>query len=284
MKVLRTLRRRPDLFFRLSGVRLADFDTLSRQVRPIWLASEKKRLTRADRQRALGGGMKYRLEFDEQLLLCLIYYRTYVSHVFLGLMFSISSPTVCRRIGAMTQLLAGHFRLPERRVKLSAAEREGLLYLMIDCTERPVQRPKSPGKRKKTYSGKKKRHTASHQIITDNNKRILAVGPAQQGRKHDKRIYEESHLEKPPDMLVLADLGYIGTPFETPLKKPRKTTRSLDDKAYNKWHAGLRIGVEHAIGRMKKFRVFAETCRNNSQQNMIAKNVAALANINLKLA
>ena len=110
------------------------------------------------------------------------------------------------------------------------------------------------------------------------------MGPAQQGRKHDKRIYEESHLEKPPDMLVLADLGYIGTPFETPLKKPRKTTRSLDDKAYNKWHAGLRIGVEHAIGRMKKFRVFAETCRNNSQQNMIAKNVAALANINLKLA
>jgi hypothetical protein len=35
---------------------------------------------------------------------------------------------------------------------------------------------------------------------------------------------------------------------------------------------------------MKKFRVFAEICRNNSQQNMIAKNVAALANINLKLA
>ncbi len=65
MKVLRVLRRHPDLFFRLSGVRLVDFDVLSRQVRPIWLASEKKRLTRADRQRALGGGMKYRLEFDE---------------------------------------------------------------------------------------------------------------------------------------------------------------------------------------------------------------------------
>ncbi len=63
-------------------------------------------------------------------------------------------------------------------------------------------------------------------------------------------------------MLVLADLSYLGTPFETPLKKPRKTTRSLDDKAYNKWHAGLRIGVEHAIGRMKKFRIFADIARN----------------------
>jgi len=154
----------------------------------------------------------------------------------------------------------------------------------MDCTERPVQRPKKPSKRKKTYSGKKKRHTASHQIITDNNKRILAVGPAQQGRKHDKRMYDESHLEKPPDMLVLADLGYLGISFETPLKKPRKTTRNLDDKAYNKWHAGLRIGFEHAIGRMNKFGIFADIARSNGQQNMIAKNVAALANINLKPA
>ncbi len=131
MKVLRVLRRRPELFFRLSGIRLADFEALSRQVQPIWLASEKQRLTRKGRQRAIGGGMKYRLRLDEQLLLCLIYYRSYVSHVFLGLMFGVSSPTVCRRIGAMTQLLAGHFRMPERRVKLSAAERDDLLYLMI---------------------------------------------------------------------------------------------------------------------------------------------------------
>jgi hypothetical protein len=174
----------------------------------------------------------------------------------------------------MTQLLAGHFCMPERRVKLSETERDGLLYLMIDATERPIQRPKSPGKRKKTYSGKKKRHTAKHQIITDNNKRILAVGPAQKGRRHDKRIYDESNLEKPPDMLVLADLGYLGTPFETPLKKPRGTVRNTKDKAYNKWHAGLRIGVEHAIGRMKKFRILADICRNNGQQNMITKNVA----------
>ncbi len=39
----------------------------------------------------------------------------------------------------------------------------------------------------------------------------------------------------------------------------------------------VRIGVEHAIGRMKKFRIFADITRNNSQQNMIAKNIAALA-------
>jgi len=284
MDALKVLQARPDLFFRLSGVRLADFAALIAALEPIWREQELKRLSRADRQRAIGGGMKYRLLFKAQILMCLIYYRTYASHVFLGLVFGVSSPTVCRSNQRITRLMAGHFRLPERRVRLSPGEQDDLLYLMIDATERPVQRPRKPSDRRAGYSGKKKRHTAKHQIITDSNKRILAVGPAQKGRRHDKRIYDESHLETPPDMLVLADLGYLGTPFETPLKKPRGTVRTLDDKAYNKWHAGLRIGVEHAIGRMKKFKIFADICRNNGQQNMIAKNVAALANINLKFA
>ena len=35
---------------------------------------------------------------------------------------------------------------------------------------------------------------------------------------------------------------------------------------------------------MKKFRIFADTHRNNGQADMIARNVAALANLNLKTA
>ncbi len=74
--------------------------------------------------------------------------------------------------------------------------------LMIDGTGRPVQRPGTPSRRKARYSGKKKRHTASHRIITDDRKRILAVGPAQLGRKHDRRIYDEARVDKPPGVLV----------------------------------------------------------------------------------
>ena len=186
MSVLSVLKSRPALFFRLSGICLADFDTLVHQLQPLWLTQEKQRLTRKDRQRAIGGGRTYRLELSEQLLLCLIYYRTYASQAFIGLVFNISSPTVSRRVCAMTILMAGHFAMPERKIKLSTKDQNELLYLMIDGTERPVQRPKTPSKRKAKYSGKKKRHTASHQIITDDKKRILAVGSAQPGRKHDK--------------------------------------------------------------------------------------------------
>lgn len=282
MKVLKVLRSRPDLFFRLCGVRLNDFEILSAQLQPFWQLSETKRLSRKSRQRAIGGGMKYHLSFEEQLLLCLIYYRTYTSHVFLGLVFNVSSPTVCRCNRRMTQAMAGHFRLPERKIELSQDEQDALVYLMIDGTERPVQRPQNPSGRKAKYSGKKKRHTAKHQIITDNSKRILAVGPAQKGRKHDKRVFDESRVERPPDTLVLADLGYLGAGFETPLKASKNHPLGADEKDYNTWHSSLRIGVEHAIGRMKKFKIFADIDRGNGMTNMIAKNVGALANMNLK--
>lgn len=282
MKTLKVLTAQPALFFRLSGIRLADFNVLAATLHPIWLESEQKRLSRKNRKRAIGGGMNYRLEFAEQLLLCLMYYRTYTSHAYMGLVFNVSSPTVCRRIQAMTELMAGHFRMPERKIKLSKAERSDLLYLMIDGTERPVRRPKKTSARKAKYSGKKKRHTASHQIITDDKKRILAVGCAHDGRKHDKRIYDETRVDKPPDILTLGDLGYLGTSLEVPLKKSKNKPLTKEEQGYNTWHSKLRIGVEHGIGRMKKFNIFADIHRNNRQQNMIAKNVGALANLNLK--
>ncbi len=174
--------------------------------------------------------------------------------------------------------------MPERKIRLNEEEKNDLLYLMVDGTERPILRSKKPGKRKENYSGKKKRYTNVHQIITDNTKRILAVGPAQKGSKHDKRIFDESGVVKPPDMMVLGDLGYLGTNFEIPIKKPKNQPISQNARAYNRWYAGLRIGVEHAIGRMKKFKIFADIHRNNGLQNMIAKNIGALANINLKTA
>ncbi len=88
-------------------------------------------MSRASRRRAIGGGRKFRLQLAEQLLLCLIYYRTYTSQAFVGLLFNTSSPTVSRRVCAMTPLMAGHFAMPERKIKLSAHERNNLLYLMI---------------------------------------------------------------------------------------------------------------------------------------------------------
>ena len=138
MNTLKVLRARPGLFFRLSGIRLEDFDKLVKDTHPLWLKSEHERLSRESRKRAIGAGRNYKLDFPAQLLMCLLYYRTYTTHVFLGLVFGVSSPTVCRVNRAMTHLLAGHFRMPEREVRLSKEEQDDLLYLMVDRTERPI--------------------------------------------------------------------------------------------------------------------------------------------------
>ncbi len=159
MNTQKVLRTRPSLFFRLSGIRIEDFNDLVKETHPLWLKSEHERLSREGRKRAIGAGRKYELDFSAQLLMCLIYYRTYTSHVFLGLVFGVSSPTVCRVNRAMTHLLAGHFSMPEREIRLTEEEKDNLLYLMVDGTERPIQRSKKPGKRKENYSGKKRRRT-----------------------------------------------------------------------------------------------------------------------------
>ena len=57
MKALKILSAQPALFFRLSGIRLTDFNALVATLHPIWLKSEEKRLSRKDRQRAIGGGV-----------------------------------------------------------------------------------------------------------------------------------------------------------------------------------------------------------------------------------
>jgi hypothetical protein len=42
MKALSILRRRPAVFFRLSGIRIEDFDDLVRVLHPLWLSQEQK--------------------------------------------------------------------------------------------------------------------------------------------------------------------------------------------------------------------------------------------------
>jgi hypothetical protein len=93
MNTLKVLRARPALFFRLSGIRLENFDELVKKTHPLCLKNEGKRLFRSGRKRAVGARRKYELSFPAQLLMCLIYYRIYSSHVFLGLVFGVSSPT-----------------------------------------------------------------------------------------------------------------------------------------------------------------------------------------------
>jgi hypothetical protein len=87
----------------------------------------------------------------ERLTLLLIYYRTYVTHEFLGFLFGIDKGTACRAIQQIALLLTGIFRIPERRVEVGEDE---IAEAFVDATEQPIQRPKY--RQRRSYSGKKK--------------------------------------------------------------------------------------------------------------------------------
>ncbi|WP_375340032.1 transposase family protein [Okeania sp. KiyG1] len=59
----------------------------------------------------------------------------------------------------------------------------------MDGTERPVQRPTDSEKQKLNYSGKKKRHTSQHLAAVDQNKQVLLLSLAREGKLHDKKFH-----------------------------------------------------------------------------------------------
>lgn len=285
------LKRTPETFRSLTGLTPAAFQDLLAQVEPAWHAARAKRRARPDRQRKPGAGPKHSLSVADQLLMLLIYYRTYVSHAFLAFLFTIDDSTVCRNFRALEPLLAGIFRISERKIELKPDE---IRELFFDGTERPRNRPEKGQRR--YYSGKKKRHTLKNQVAVVRKRkkagrrkgrhkqkrrvRVAAVSPTSPGKVHDKKIYDNSRTVIPPGVAAYGDTGYQGTALRTPVKKKPKQELTSRQRRGNRRISRKRIVVEHAIGKMKTWRIASERFRNPTRRHtLILKNVAGLHNL-----
>lgn len=281
------LRKAPKAFRRLTGITPTAFDNLLAQLTPLHQAADARRKARPGRKRKPGGGRKHALDLADRLLMLLIYYRTYISHAFLGFLFGLDDSAVGRNINPLQPLLAGNFRIPERRIELAEDE---IRELFFDATERPTRRP-ARGQRE-FYSGKKKRHTIKAQVVVVRKRkppgpgsrprrlRIAAVSESYPGRVHDKKIYDEARVVAPPDAKRTGDTAYLGTPLETPSRKPRGGELTAREKAGNRRVATRRIAAEHGIGKMKVWRIASERYRNPDRRHtLIMKNVAGLHNL-----
>src|SRR4051794_37828024 len=136
------LKRCPAAFRQLTGITPAAFDHLLDQLTPRHEQAEARRKDRPGRKRRPGGGRKHALALADRLLMLLIYYRTYVSHAFLGFLFGLDDSAVGRNINPLQPLLAGIFRVPERRIRL---EPEGMRGVFFGATARPHRRPAAGG-------------------------------------------------------------------------------------------------------------------------------------------
>ena len=281
------LRRSPNAFRQLTGITPVVFDQLLADLTPRYEQAEVKRKNRPGRQRQPGAGRKHALILADRLLMLLIYYRTYTTHAFLGFLFGIDDSAVGRNINPLQPLLAGIFRIPERRIKLDP---EDLRELFFDATERPTRRPEKG--QKEFYSGKKKRHTIKNQVVTARRTkppgpgkkprrlRIAAVSESFPGSVHDKKIYDKTRAVTPPDARRTGDTAYIGTPLETPTRKPKGGELTAGQKDRNRVVSRRRIVAEHGIGKMKVWRIASERYRNpNRRHTLIMKNVAGLHNL-----
>ena len=107
-----------------------------------------------------------------------------------------------------------------------------LRELFFDATERTIPRP-TRGQRRYD-SGKKKRHTLKTQVVVTRRRkrpgpgvqprrvRIAAVSPTFAGKVHDKKVYDATRVVCPPGVKRTGDTGYVGTPLETPTRRPRR--------------------------------------------------------------
>jgi DDE superfamily endonuclease/Helix-turn-helix of DDE superfamily endonuclease len=277
---------RPVTFRRLTGLSPQAFRRLLAELEPAWQQEQARRAARRPRRRRPGAGRRFALPLADRLLLLLLYYRTYVSHAFLAFLFGIDDSTVSRNLRRLEPLLAGIFRIPERKVALTEDE---IREAFVDATERPTNRPKRGQKR--YYSGKKKRHTLKHQVVVVRKRkqrgrkrqkrrvRIAAVSGASPGSVHDKKVYDRSRLELPEGVTGYGDTGYQGTTLRTPAKKPPKGRLTERQRRGNRRLGQKRVVAEHGIGKMKGWRIAAEKYRNPRRRHtLIFKNVAGLHN------
>ncbi len=265
------LSKHPLSFKRLTGLSKEKFAQLVTKLEPSFQELEKKKLAH--------GRTSHLPSLEDKLLCVLIYYRTYISHVFLGYLFNLHNSNICRLLRKMEPLLAKEITITKDR----SLTPDQVLKILVDVSEQPTQRPTN--KQRQSYSGKKKRHTIKTELVIQEDGKIVSVSKSHKGRVHDFRIRKGEKL-LPKESIKLADSGYQGlqklqSNVMIPYKKSKKKPLTKDQKEHNRNLASLRVRVEHKIREIKIFRIMSEVYRNFQKKHNLRFNIiAGIVNFN----
>lgn len=207
--------------------------------------------------------------FADQLLFVLIYIKQYTSQTVIGQLFGISQPKANSWIHYLMPFLsAALYKLeaaPCRNME-DLHEEEASVY-SHDGTERPIQRPKDDEKQKEHFSGKKKSHTVKNNIVANEKCEIVFLTPTVEGKKHDKKLADESEYSLPDGSTLLQDTGFQGFSLPNvtilqPEKKPRGKELTEEQKEKNRNISRIRIRIEHVVSSIKRYRIIKDKLRN----------------------
>lgn len=258
----------PQVFLKLFGVTPVQAEKIVKELEPIW---DKKVIGRYKRP-----GRDFKLSLEDMLLILLLYYRSYVTQLYVGFLFGIDDSRVCRLIQKLEPLLAQIMAIPQERTL-----KQEDLELLIDATEQSIERPKK--RQKVFYSGKKKRHTLKTEIRTTLQGKIIHVSKTKPGSLHDFALYKEE-VPIPKGARAYVDGGYQGLDklhqeTELPFKKTKKKALDLEEKDYNQALSRVRVKIENVLAQIKVFKIMADRYRNKRKRyNIKFKIIAGIVN------
>jgi hypothetical protein len=292
------LSRKPLLFKSFTGLSVKQFDDIFQIIESRYDKYEIKRLSsrkESRRERAVGAGRHFKLLVKDRVIMVLVYYRLYITYTLMEFLFGLDQSNVCRDIQKIERLIRRCLPIPQKLYKVTKRLKtieEVEKYFpgfmaFTDCTEQQIPRPKNKKRKRLYYSGKKKKHTVKN-LYTANQKGLLIYKTKhkQRGRRHDFRIYKKNHPDLPKEVMSMFDLGFLGVEKDfpeqlssLPIKKEKGCELTTEEREYNKNHSTNRIVIEHAICRIKKYRIMNDVFRNRLRKyDRISDMVSGLVN------
>jgi hypothetical protein len=286
------------LFKSFTGISVQQFDDIYKEIESKYEKYEIKRLSykrKYRRERAIGAGRHFKLDVRNRVIMVLVYYRLYITYTLTEFLFGLNQSNVCRDIQKIEGLIRCCLPIPQKLCKVTRrlkTKEEVEQYFpgfiaFVDVTEQYIPRPKNRLRRRIYYSGKKKKHTVKNLYTANQMGLIIYKSKRRQiGKNHDYNIYKKNHLDVPEDVESLFDLGFLGVQKDfpeqkssLPIKKEKDCELSSQEKDYNRNHSKRRIVIEHAICRLKKYRIMNDIFRNRlTKYDMVSDIVSGLVN------
>ena len=292
------LSKKPKQFLSFTGITMQQFDAIVIDVKKQYSITEKARLSKRKRLRKIGAGHKFDLSVQDKLVMLLVYYRLYITCELAGYLFDLDQSNVNRNIRYLEPAVKQSIPIPakiyanSKKINNISQLQEFFpnLIAITDGTKQQIPRPKNRTKRKTHYSGKKKKHTVKNQITINLKGEIIHKPPHSSGRRNDYAILKIKHPVLSEELMVFYDLGYLGVEKDfpkqisiLPYKKKRGKELTISQKEWNKLQSKIRIKVEHAISKIKKFRISSDTFRNRlCRYDVISDIVCGIVNFKIR--
>lgn len=282
----------------MTGISLELFEEVEKDITPRFSEAENARLSRPDRERAIGGGRDQELSIQDQLLATIVWLRCYPKQSVMSYLFGTSESSISRIISRVLPLLEASgrdtMRLPDpgrkRRRNVDELLKETPeLAVIIDSFEQKIQRHQDRKESDEHYSGKKKQNTLKVQVAVEEEFGLFVdVSQSVPGPTADLELLKQSKLMErlPKGVGAIGDLAYLSIDKlhpdglgASPRRKPRGKERPPEDILFNQAFAKRRIKVEHSIGFARRFESISQADRHHRKKhNARVVAVCGLAN------